>query len=57
MGHAGLVTHKGSQVGLLGGIVLGKGLDLALATTATLLGQKAQRAVAGVCGITGIKDK
>jgi hypothetical protein len=44
----GRLTHEGSQVGGLGGVILGEGLHLALAALAALLGQEAQVPVAGV---------
>lgn len=45
VGHAGLVPHEGSEVGLLRGIITRERLALATTTAASLLGQKAQRSV------------
>ena len=47
--HSSLVAHEGCEVWGLGLVILGEGLDLALATPAALLGQETQRTVAGVC--------
>jgi hypothetical protein len=46
-GHTGLVTHSGSQVDGLLGVILGEGLDLSTVTSSALPGQVSQGAVAG----------
>mmetsp|Transcript_23324 Transcript_23324/g.55072 ORF Transcript_23324/g.55072 Transcript_23324/m.55072 type:complete len:372 (-) Transcript_23324:64-1179(-) len=45
--HASLVAHEGCQMRLLGGIILGEALDLAVVVPGALAGQEAQRAMSG----------
>ena len=47
MGHTGLVAHEGGKVDLLLRVILGESLAAASVASCTLLGQVAQRAVAG----------
>ena len=47
MGHAGLESHKGRQVNLVGGVILGESLDFAAMTSGALLGIKSHRAMTG----------
>ena len=57
VGHAGLVAHEGSEMRLLGGVIAGEGLNFALAALAALLGQEAQRAVAGMLKLWGLTER
>jgi hypothetical protein len=45
VGHASLISHEGSQVGLLGDIVLREGFDFASEVASSLAGGKAEMAV------------
>ena len=52
VGHPGLVSHEGREVGLLRRIVLRERLDLSLSSAATLLRQETERTVTGVLKLT-----
>ena len=47
VGHTGLVSAEGRQVGLFGGLVMGEGPDATRMVLGALLGQETQVTVAG----------
>lgn len=47
VGHASLITHEGSHVHGLSGVILGEGLDLSTVASGTLAGQESEMAVSG----------
>lgn len=52
VGHTGLVTHKGSQVASLLGVILREGAELTVVLAGTLAGKKSQRTVTGALKLT-----